>query len=99
MDSKKIIKKVIILAVVFFLIGSFIDLINPITKNALAMKQMEIDILSNTWVGVYDWIISIYPWFVVIVLFLSFRKELTEIFKSIIRKTSEMKGEKEHEEN
>lgn len=99
MDSKKIIKKLFILAAVFFLIGSFIDLINPITKNALAMKQMKIDILSNTWIGVYDWIIGIYPWFVVIVLFLSFRKELTEIFKSIIRKTSEMKGEKEHEEN
>ena len=90
MRGKKIIRKIVILTVVFFLIGGFLNIIDPIAKNTLAMNQMDIDTFSNTWVVLYQKMVGFYPFFVVVMSLLVFKNDILWFTKKLLSR----KGEK-----
>lgn len=80
---KKVILKIVVLAIVFGLFNMIGLYISPLFENSLAMNQMSVSTESNLLLQVYDYI-SNYSWLGYIVLtVLVFRKEISEINNKI----------------
>lgn len=92
MNWKRIAKKAVILAIIFFLIGAITNVVDPIVKNTLAMRQMDLDTFSNTWIFVYQRFVNWYPFIAVVLSLLVFKNDILELIQK-------NKGEKEHEED
>lgn len=89
---KKIVIKIITLAIVFGIFEAIGLYISPLFENSLAMNQMSYSFESNLPVQVYDYI-SNYSWIVYILLsVLVFRKEISGI-NNKIKSVKEKKNE------
>lgn len=80
---KKIVIKIIALAIVFGIFEVIGLYISPLFENSLAMNQMSYSFESSLLVQAYDYI-SNYSWIAYILLtILVFRKEILKVYKNI----------------
>lgn len=84
--NKKIIIKIILLAIIFGILEMIGLYISPLIENNLAMNQMSYSYDSNLYIQIYDYISS-YSWVVYLLLtILVFRKEILKIYKKLKNK-------------
>lgn len=84
--NKKIIIKIILLAIIFGILEMIGLYISPLIENNLAMNQMSYSYDSNLYIQIYDYISS-YSWIIYLLLtILVFRKEILKIYKKLKNK-------------
>lgn len=80
---KKIVIKIIALAIVFGIFEAIGLYVSPLFENNLAMNQMSYSFESSLLVQAYDYV-SNYTWIVYILLtILVFHKEILKVYKKI----------------
>lgn len=91
MDIKKIIYKIIFLAIILFAYSAIEMVVNPIVANYMATYQMDMTQDSNMWIQLYSYVSNYSFVFGIILIALLFRKEVIELYKKL-------KGENKNEE-
>lgn len=95
MKFEKIIVKIISLTIFFIGVGWIKGMLDPLVKNRLAMEQMNIDILSNFWLDLYQKVSDFMPIIAILVVITVLGKDFITLLTEILKR----KGENHHEEN